>query len=201
MPTDRRIEKMREVIARRQFDLHVVADHIRDPHNASALLRSADAFGAANIELLYTAHEFPEISEGVAAYARKWLNIRRFADTAELVETLHGEGVHIYATNLTGEALDYRQVDWTQPSAIVLGNEHRGCTQEVIDLADANVVIPMQGMAQSFNVSVSAGIILAEAFRQRDLAGCYTRPWGDAHEAALDEWIEREHRRELRLDR
>ena len=198
MPTERRIEKMRDVLSRRQFDLQVVIDHVRDPHNASAILRSSDGFGVQNIALLYEEGEFPEISEGVAAYAKKWLSIRKFQDAPSMVRTLKGEGVRIYATNLDPDSLDYREVDWTRPSAVVFGNEHRGCSQEVIDLADASVLIPMQGMAQSFNVSVSAGIVLAEAFRQRSDAGLYSAPWDGSREAMLTEWVDREIRRERR---
>jgi tRNA (guanosine-2'-O-)-methyltransferase len=198
MPTERRIEKMRDVLTRRQFDLQVVVDHVRDPHNASAIVRSSDGFGVQKINLLYEEGEFPEISEGVAAYAKKWVTLRRFEAAAALVQTLRSEGVRIYATNLDPDSVDYREVDWTQPSAVVFGNEHRGCSQEVIDLADASVLIPMQGMAQSFNVSVSAGIVLAEAFRQRSLAGLYAAAWDERHEAMLQQWIEREVRRERR---
>ncbi len=199
MPTERRVEKMREVLARRQFDLQVVVDHVHDPHNASAILRTSDGFGVSTINLLYQREEFPEISAGVAGYAKKWLTIRRFEAASEMVEALHAEGLRVYATNLEPGSLDYREVDWTQPSAVVFGNEHRGCTQEVIDLADASVLIPMQGMAQSFNVSVSAGIVLSEAFRQRAEAGRYPSPWDEQRQAMLDEWLAREDRAARRL--
>ncbi|MEX2373089.1 MAG: RNA methyltransferase [Dehalococcoidia bacterium] len=195
MPTDERVERMRAVLARRQFDLQVVVDHVHDPHNASAIVRTSDGFGVATINLLYAREEFPEISNPVAAYAKKWVTIRRFEEARTLVDALHAEGVRVYATNLEPGALDYREVDWTQPSAVVFGNEHRGCTREVIDLADASIAVPMQGMAQSFNVSVSAGIILAEAFRQRSDAGRYPSPWDETREAALQGWVDREIRR------
>ena len=198
MPSERRVARMREVLARRQFDLQVVVDHVRDPHNASAILRTSDGFGVATVNLLYEDHAFPEVSEGVAGYAKKWLTLRRFSDAAAMVDALHAEGLRVYATNLAPDSVDYREVDWTQPSAVVFGNEHRGCSQEVIDLADGSVLIPMQGMAQSFNVSVSAGIVLSEAFRQRSAAGMYTAPWDEQRQAALDEWTAREVRRERR---
>lgn len=194
MPTERRVEKMREVLARRQFDLQVVIDHVHDPHNAAALLRTSDGFGLSTINLLYNREEFPEISAGVAGYAKKWLTIRRFEDPSVLVETLRSEGLRVYATNLEPGSLDYREVDWTQPSAVVFGNEHRGCTEDVIARADASVLIPMQGMAQSFNVSVSAGIVLSEAFRQRSVAGMYPAPWDEQREAILQAWLAREDR-------
>jgi tRNA (guanosine-2'-O-)-methyltransferase len=201
VPTDRRIERMREVIARRQFDLQVVIDHVHDAHNASAILRTSDGLGLSTVNLLYAREEFPEISNPVAAYSKRWLTIRRFEEAATLVDQLHAEGAQVLATNLAPGTVDYREVDWTKPVAVAFGNEHRGCTEALIERADANIAIPMQGMAQSFNVSVSAGIILAEAFRQRWDAGMYAAPWDDAREAALRAWIDREVRRELRQDR
>ncbi|MCK9486930.1 MAG: RNA methyltransferase [Dehalococcoidia bacterium] len=198
MPTERRIQRMREILARRQFDLQVVVDHVRDPHNASAILRTSDGLGLATVNLLYEDHAFPEVSEGVAGYARKWLTLREFSDAAVLVDTLRAEGMRVYATDLAPDSLDYREVDWTQPSAVVFGNEHRGCSPQVIERADASILIPMQGMAQSFNVSVSAGIVLSEAFRQRSAAGMFAPPWDEERQAVLDEWIAREVRRERR---
>jgi len=192
MPTDERVERMRGVLSRRQFDLQVVIDHVHDPHNAAAILRTSDGFGVPSINLLYAREEFPEISNPVAAYSKKWLTIRKFETPEAVVEALRADGVRIYATNLAPGSLDYREVDWTQPSAVAFGNEHRGCTPELIALADASVAIPMQGMAQSFNVSVSAGIILAEAFRQRAAAGRYPAAWDETREAMLQEWLHRE---------
>lgn len=192
MATEEREARMRAVLERRQFDLQVVIDHVHDPHNAAAILRSADGFGLHTVNLLYAREEFPEISNPVSAYTKKWLEIRRFEDAGTLVSTLHADGMRVYATNLAGDALDFREVDWTQPSAVVFGNEHRGCTPEMVERADANVVIPMQGFAQSFNVSVSAAIILAEAHRQRDAAGLLAPGWSDRHEAILREWLRRD---------
>ncbi|MDP2328352.1 MAG: RNA methyltransferase [Dehalococcoidia bacterium] len=192
MATEEREARMRAVLERRQFDLQVVIDHVHDPHNAAAILRSADGFGLHTVNLLYAREEFPEISNPVSAYTKKWLEIRRFEDASTLVSTLHADGMRVYATNLAGDALDFREVDWTQPSAVVFGNEHRGCTPEVIERADANVVIPMQGFAQSFNVSVSAAIILAEAHRQRAAAGLLALVWSERREAILRDWLRRD---------
>lgn len=192
MATEEREARMRAVLARRQFDLQVVIDHVHDPHNAAAILRSSDGFGLHTVNLLYQREEFPEISNPVAAFTKKWLEIRRFDDADTLVSALHAEGMRVYATNLAGDAIDFRDVDWTQPSAVVVGNEHRGCSPEMIARSDANVVIPMVGFAQSFNVSVSAAIILAEAHRQRLSAGLYERPWSGAHESILQDWLRRD---------
>jgi tRNA (guanosine-2'-O-)-methyltransferase len=67
-------------------------------------------------------------------------------------------------------------VDYTQKTIVVMGNEAEGISQEVLDLADEVVVIPMQGMAQSLNVSVATALLLYEAERQLDMAGWYDEP-------------------------
>jgi tRNA (guanosine-2'-O-)-methyltransferase len=194
MPTERRVERMREVLARKQFDLQVVIENVHDAHNASAILRTADGFGVATVNLLYTNEEWPEISKPVSAFTKKWMAQRRFAGVAEAFEALRAEGMRVYATHLGAGAVDYREVDWTQPSAFVVGNEHRGCSEEAIALADGGVHIPMVGFAQSYNVSVSAAIILAEAYRQRDAAGLLAPRWDERRERILEEWIAREQR-------
>jgi tRNA (guanosine-2'-O-)-methyltransferase len=77
------------------------------------------------------------------------------------------------AAHLTSEAVDYREVDYTLPTALILGAERAGVSAEGQLAADVAITVPMVGMVESFNVSVAAGIILAEAQRQRQLAGLY----------------------------
>ena len=84
------------------------------------------------------------------------------------------------------------EIDWTRPIALAVGNEQRGCSAELIAAADRTVASPMQGMAQSFNVSVAAAVVLGEAFRQRQAAGRYAASWSDEKEAILRAWLARE---------
>ena len=190
--TERRLARMREVLARRHDDLVVVIENIHDAHNASAILRSCDAFGVGRIGLVYTDQVFPEISKGVAAKVEKWLQIDRYESAEECVSALHAEGITVYATVLTDDAQDYLSVDFGGPSAIVLGNEHSGCSAEMAALADGALIVPMMGFVQSLNVSVAAAVILAEMARQRREA----EPVWTARKAALErEWIARESSR------
>jgi len=183
---------MRHVLARRQPDLQVVIDNIHDPHNAAAILRTCDGFGAAVVNLLYGDPEPPELTESVAGKATKWLDLKWFTQARECVDALHSEGIKVFATFVDDSATDFREVDWTTPVAVAFGNEHRGCTPELVDLADGLIHIPMVGMTQSFNVSVSAAIVLAEAVRQRLAAGLYEPRWDDWREERLAKWISRE---------
>ena len=192
MPTPERLQRMRDVLLGRQDDFDVVLENIHDAHNASAILRTCDGLGVAAVHLLYTDEVFPKISNGVSVHAAKWLATRRHTDPSACVTALHAGGRKVYATVMEPGVVNYLDVDWTQPSAVVFGNESRGCSAEFVALADARIAIPMQGMAQSFNVSVAAGIILAEAYRQRWRCGRYSRPWSAALQARLEAWIVRD---------
>lgn len=180
---------MRQVLEHRHDDLVVVLENIHDAHNASAILRSCDAFGVGRLALVYTNQEFPEISSGVAAKVQKWLQIERYSSAEECVSALHDEGVKVFATELTDNAQDYLDVDFSGPSAIVLGNEHAGCSAEMVALADGGIIIPMVGFVQSLNVSVAAAVVVAEMARQRrDSDPAWTPRKADM----LQSWVERE---------
>jgi tRNA (guanosine-2'-O-)-methyltransferase len=89
---------------------------------------------------------------------------------------LKGAGFALIAANLSDRARDYRDIDYTRPTALIVGTELFGCSEEAISLADDEVMIPMMGMTQSLNVSVACAIVLYEAMRQRQSAGLYDRP-------------------------
>ena len=193
MPTARRLQKMERVLRNRQLDLRVVCENIHDPHNVSAILRTCDAAGVGIVHLLYTHEEFPQLGKKSSASAKKWIDIQRHRSFEELQQALHRDGMTIYATHLGERAISIYDVDWTQPSAIIMGNEHRGVSDEALAIADANVYIPQFGMIESLNVSVATAIILYEAVRQRLQANRYPNPYLDSEwiAAKLQEWIEK----------
>lgn len=86
--------------------------------------------------------------------------------------------------------MDYRAWDFTRPTALLLGAERLGVSRPAALLADAHLTIPMRGLVTSLNVSVAAAVILYEAARQREAAGCYDHPRLDAatRERLLFEW-------------
>ena len=83
------------------------------------------------------------------------------------------QDMQILATNFSETAVDFREIDYTRPTAIILGNERDGVSPEGIASADQHVIIPMIGMVQSLNVSVAGALIMYEAQRQREAAGMY----------------------------
>jgi tRNA (guanosine-2'-O-)-methyltransferase len=174
--TEERKKRIDAVLSRRQRDLTLVMDNIWDPHNVSAVLRSCDAFGVAGVHLYYTDSQWPDLAQKSSASAKKWIERTEHIDAAEMVAELKGRGMQILRTGFSDTARPVMDFDYTRPTAVILSNEHRGTSPELAALVPDEVYIPMQGMVQSFNVSVAAAIILYQAFTQRNAAGMYDDP-------------------------
>lgn len=189
----RRRARIESVLARRQKDLTLILANIHDPHNVSAVYRSCDAFGVAEVHLYYTDTPFPILGRKSSASARKWVDSVRHRTLESLFGALRGGGHQILATSCGPHAAPLAAWDFTRPTAVILGNEHRGVDAELAEHADGELYIPMYGMIRSFNVSVAAAVILAEAARVRAAAGMYDRPGYTAEEYAvkLEEWLKK----------
>jgi tRNA (guanosine-2'-O-)-methyltransferase len=186
MRTERRLNRLEQVLRCRQPDLTVVVENVHDPHNVSAVLRSCDAAGVMAVQLIYTDAEFPDIGKKSSASAKKWVELRRFDGVKKCYDTLHDEGFRIFATSLEKKSSSLYEVDLTQKVAIVVGNEHEGVSREATQRADGVLLIPMYGMIESLNVSVATAVILFEAVRQRIAAKSYaTSKLPDAEVAKL----------------
>jgi 23S rRNA (guanosine2251-2'-O)-methyltransferase len=147
--------------------LIVVLDGIEDPHNVGAILRTCDAAAATGV-IRQTRHSAAldgvvgKASAGALASAR----IATVVNIARAVEAL--KSANVWTIGLAGDAGEaYTDVDWTLPSALVLGAEGTGLRRLVRDTCDRVVRIPMLGTVDSLNVSVAAGVVLYEAVRQR----------------------------------
>ena len=169
--TEERAAKIRRVLGFRQKELTLVLANIHDPHNVSAIYRSCDAFGVPRVHLYYTHAAFPVLGAKSSASARKWVETLRHKESEDLMGSL--KGMQVLATSCSPAARPVGEYDLTLPTAFILGNEHSGVDAELVPLATGEVYIPMYGMIQSFNVSVAAAILLAEASRQRERAGMY----------------------------
>ena len=189
----RRMEKIRQVLGKRQPGLTVVMENIHDPHNVSAVFRTCDAVGVMQVELLYTTEKFPRIGKKSSSSANKWLERRHHQSVDECYRTLRNEGFHIYATHLGSDTVSLYDLDLTQKVALVFGNEHRGVSEEAAAKADGNFLIPMLGMIQSLNVSVAAAVSLYEALRQRLACGTKNRSalTPEEIEAWYEDWVQR----------
>jgi tRNA (guanosine-2'-O-)-methyltransferase len=175
--TERRLKRFKEVVDRRQKYLTIVLENIHDPHNVSAILRSCDAVGIDRVFLIYNINKFPKIGRVSSASAKKWVKLEKFDSAEKCFAELKKEKYKIYATYIseTEKNKSLYDIDFTKKVAIVFGNEHLGVSEEVIKQSDGNLIIPMYGMVQSLNVSVSVAVCLYEALRQREASGMYKK--------------------------
>lgn len=107
------------------------------------------------------------VNKAISTRAEKWLHFTSYPSTRKCLTQLKKKGFKILSTQLGDKSLLYTDIDYTQPLAMVFGNESAGISDEALEMSDYVVKIPMFGMAQSLNLSVSVGIILYEALRQR----------------------------------
>jgi len=185
--TEKRIEKISAVVSKRQPSLKIILENIHDPHNVSAIFRTCDAAGIPKVSLLYNIEPFPKIGKKSSASAFKWIEREKFKSVEECYKQLRSEGYKIYVSSISEDAKDLYEIDFTEKLAIVMGNEHRGVSNEAEELADEKFYIPMYGMVQSLNVSVSAAITIYEALRQRTAKGMYDK--SELNEEQIEEWI------------
>jgi tRNA (guanosine-2'-O-)-methyltransferase len=165
--TEKRTEKIKQVISKRQPSLKLVLENIHDPHNVSAIFRTCDAAGIPKVSLVYNIEPFPKIGKKSSASAFKWVEKEKFKSIEECYNKLRANGFIIYASSISIVSKNIFDLDFTGKTAIVFGNEHRGLSRESIELANETFFIPMFGMVQSLNVSVSAAITIYEAVQQR----------------------------------
>lgn len=170
--TPERIEKLRLVLDRRQPDLTIITDYVHKGRNLSAIVRSADAVGIADVHCVIGDKDY-RLFRGTALGSHRWVKVHRYTQLDKPVSSLKLQGFQVVAAHLSEQAIDFHDVDYTKPTAILLGAEKQGISQLASDLADFHVTIPMVGMVESFNVSVAAGIILSEAQNQRQKKNLY----------------------------
>jgi tRNA (guanosine-2'-O-)-methyltransferase len=166
----RRYDRLRAVLDQRMADLTVVLEHVDKPHNLSAILRSCDAAGVLEAHAISLRGRVPTFND-TALGSQKWVALHRHGDGSSALHHLRQQGFRLFGTHLGVDAVDYRDCDFTGPTAFVLGAEKWGLSESSAGLVDQAVFIPMRGMVQSLNVSVAAATLLFEALRQRRAAG------------------------------
>jgi tRNA (guanosine-2'-O-)-methyltransferase len=170
MSTENRRSRITTVAAARQQGL-VVLEDIHDPHNAEAVFRSCDAFGIQELCIICEREKLfdpRKIGKQSSSSANKWLDFTFYDSTAECLTKLKSEGYTLLATVLADDAESIFRMRLSKAKfALMLGNENRGLSAQALRLADRRITIPMRGMVQSLNLSVTAAIMLYEITRQR----------------------------------
>jgi len=191
-----RIEKIKNLLAKKQSNLEIFMDNVHDSRNISAIIRSCDAVGVLN--LYYTSFDDRAMKTNklVTQGSHKWVEKThiKHKDRLNFLKQKQANSYQIVATALEKDSISYSQIDYTKPTIIVLGNEKDGVNEDILKIADKKIIIPMVGMAQSLNVSVAAAIILFEAKRQREKAKMYDvmQLNKQEYEKIYNKWIKRE---------
>jgi tRNA (guanosine-2'-O-)-methyltransferase len=189
--TPERKNKLSSVLSKRQNDIAIVMENVFDPHNISAVMRTCDAVGVQDIYILNT--KIPRHKKWgprSSSSAAKWLTVHQFENAEECFLSLRKRYSKILTTHLSSDAIGLYEIDFTQPVALVFGNEHSGVSEEIRALADGNFVIPQSGIIQSLNISVACAVTLYEAYRQKNIAGHYNQQKLDdvRYNELLKEW-------------
>lgn len=199
--TPERLARFDEALKHRTRFVTVVLENLYHSHNASACLRTCDAFGIQDAYLIENRYDFrasPQIDLG----SSRWLTLHRYRDsdtrTEDCLADLKQQGYQIVATALRDDACTPANLPLSQKTAIVIGGEKDGVSQTVLDQADAVLTIPMYGFVQSLNVSVACAVCLQTIVeRVRQERNDWQLTESEKHELR-ELWMDRSARRQHR---
>jgi tRNA (guanosine-2'-O-)-methyltransferase len=146
--TDRRRQIVDSVLAQRQPDLTVLAEQLHKPRNFSAIVRTCDAVGINEV------HAVPG-GDGLSIHwktsqgAEKWVRVRRHASLLAACAHLRERGFQLVAAHPDESAADYRDIDYTVPTALLVGTELFGVSEAGLAQSDLQITIPMKGMTRA----------------------------------------------------
>ncbi|MDG1227210.1 MAG: RNA methyltransferase [Polaribacter sp.] len=163
--TDNRKSLFKKVLEKRTRHFAVVLEDIFQPHNASAVIRTADIFGVQDVHAIENKYT-NKVSRHVAKGSQKWITSKRYKsdgnNTKICLDNLRENGYQIIATSPHNDSCLLQDFDVLKKSAFVFGVEAEGVSEYVKEQADGFLKIPMVGFTESLNISVAAAIILQE---------------------------------------
>jgi tRNA (guanosine-2'-O-)-methyltransferase len=176
--TERRLARIRQALDNRTRCITVLLEDIYDPLNASAVLRTADGLGIQDVHIAENRHAF-SVHAKVSGRAAHWLSIFRHrldfkseqvdiherpsgvpASTKLAYETIRAQGYKIIATSPRGQSTPLSEINLREKNVIALGSEKWGLSDWAIENADTTVALPMLGFTESYNISVTAAMVL-----------------------------------------
>lgn len=191
--SENRLARIEQVIAERTRYLTIAVEDIYQPHNASAVMRSAECFGLQDVHIIENKNTYNPNQE-IAKGASKWLTLHHYNETgnntSSCIASLKKNGYRIIATTPHERSHMISDIDVTKGKiALFFGTELEGISDEVRKEADEFVRIPMYGFTESFNISVSAAICLYE-LRKKLLASEITWQLSEDEKSELKlEWV------------
>jgi tRNA (guanosine-2'-O-)-methyltransferase len=163
--SENRQQRFNEVIQNRTRHITMVIENVFQPHNASAVLRSCDCFGIQDVHVIENYNSY-KVNPNIALGASKWLNMYKYNEneynTVECLTSLKEKGYTLVATSPHKYDYTISELPLDNKVAVMLGTELQGLTDKAFEMADCIVNIPMFGFTESFNISVSAALIMYE---------------------------------------
>ena len=167
--TDGKKELFEVILGQRTKNLTIVLEDIFKAHNASAVLRTAECMGIQDVHVVEQRNPY-DYNPYVLRGAGKWLSLHKYEGTDQNMKVcfdrLRSEGYKLIATSPHEYAVDYADLEVTEKTAVIFGTEETGISEYVKENADGFVKIPMMGFTESFNISVSAAIVLEDFNRK-----------------------------------
>jgi tRNA (guanosine-2'-O-)-methyltransferase len=167
--TENKIQLINKVLAERTRHLTVVLEDVYHSHNASAVLRTSDCFGLQDLYITQKLHDY-HLNPNIVRGASNWVTLHKYEreedSTIKCFNDLRSKNYRIVGTTPDPNSKSIHELDITQKTAIVFGAEHEGISDFAKQEADELVHIPMYGFTESFNVSVSAALILMDLVRR-----------------------------------
>lgn len=120
----KRYARICEMLARRQPDLTVCMEQVHKPHNVSAIIRTADAVGVHEVHAIWPGSRMRTMASA-AAGSNSWVQVKTHRTIGDAVAHLKGRGMQILATHLSDKAVDFREIDYTRPTCILMGQRNR----------------------------------------------------------------------------
>jgi len=170
--TPERKQRIHSVLRNRQPDLTVLTDKVVKDRNLAAIVRTCDAVGIQTMHCIDQQDDYRTYN-GTSASAQKYVDVVHHSEAGVALGEFRNQGYQIIAADFNESAVDYRKVDFTRPTVLVMGAEIEGVSDNVLSEVDQSIIVPMMGMVESFNVSVACAVILSEAQRQRQEAQMY----------------------------
>jgi tRNA (guanosine-2'-O-)-methyltransferase len=167
--SEHRLQKIKNVLAQRTRHLTVVLENLYHPENGNAVMRSVECFGLQEMQVIQEKYDW-KYSLKIARGAAKWTEVQSYGEeeggAKACYADLRARGYQLVATDPQPGSCTAQNLDINRPVALIFGTESTGVAPETLAMADARIHIPMVGFTESFNISVSAGILLAQ-LRQR----------------------------------
>ena len=164
-----RIRRVEETVSKRVFSVLPILENVYDTGNFLAVCRSAEALGIGAVGVVAEKGLVFKQSGRTSGGAVKWQHISQYESTRECIEKVKKRGFRVLVTDFDNEkAKSVGEYDWAEvPTAVIFGNELDGVSETAKELADGKVYLPMSGFTESFNLSVSAALLLYHATEDR----------------------------------